>query len=834
MCTILGEKEQLQESAYQTLRILFQVQGAAFADGGNIHHLSGIVVLLIDGIHGKNPQSRATALNALKACLESLPRGDLWIQFLPGVVSALFKVLIPNTGNRYGSKMLVGALEVLKEVLTLSVPKIESNEASGQIYNGFRGVVRLKIHERGNVRGALAELCSVVLGLENLKACTPLAVETLLELAVNTDDVEQKLNPFSNILQSILYEKVEKLPAIIAGADDQKKIITLQQIAVGYGLIYDDKSTLDVALANALQDSVNTTLSAAPSLLIQDETSLVHTKGQKDVLSAIESLLQKIHSPTLTIQLSERLEPSNPELAPFWLLLTANELTPTTPMDEIYSLSLSLLTSPTPPTERLQSLALRALSHQATLTGRPFRLTLIDTLYPVLHTLATPSATLQTASLQTLDTFTSACEYPNPAALILDNVDYLTNAIALKLGSFDLRPQTPQVLIWMLRLTGAALVPYLGDVVESISVALEMFHGYPALVEVLFAVLRGVVEAGSTFDEAGRGDRLLPYSSERMGISAVAAFLVERRAEFNSEQGGRERAPQRPWKDLAEDGGEGKYLAEDRSDVEDEDQDEESSPPEEAPPEKSQTFKTLLKISSLTKYFLPSHSPSLRGEILSLLLSSIPALARDEDSFLPLVNDLWPGVVHRLRDPEVNVRILAWGVVGAFAREAGSFLRERVQGIWGDVRAVWGEVGMRGDVPPRGLEGGGGKGVLIPVTDQGDSEVASRTETNERKITLHPNDGIASQGTDVSYQSRPLGLLREAVKDAVLSIVEYATVPPEAFDDVLFWLRAEIGMGEERTMKILERENDDAVWLTRYKMGLEGEIDNRGDGVVVV
>ncbi|KAI7101398.1 hypothetical protein KC352_g37832, partial [Hortaea werneckii] len=224
------------------------------------------------------------------------------------------------------------------------------------------------------------------------------------------------------------------------GSNEHAKVRKIQQVSAAYGLIRDaglDTSMLDKRLASALRDSVVITLQSPNvktegknfvssvqsldlSVLDGEKTgtefcnALVEHRGQEEVFSYIEAFAKVV--------------------ADFWLLLTATQnalqrqddisslldlgsdegkAAYTDCLEELYSLALTILNSPSdedsPPDERLQSLALRALALRAQTAGPDFRYELIDALYPVLHTLATPSTELQRDSMTTLNIFTTAC-----------------------------------------------------------------------------------------------------------------------------------------------------------------------------------------------------------------------------------------------------------------------------------------------------------------------------------------------------------------------------------------------------------------------------------------
>ena len=355
-------------------------------------------------------------------------------------------------------------------------------------------------------------------------------------------------------------------------------------------------------------------------------------------------------------------------------------------LEELYSFSLSALTTPSEeqPDSRLQALALRGLALRAQTAGQDFRYELVDALYPVLHTLATSDDELQRDSITTLNILASACGYASVEDLIIENVDYLTNAVALKLNAFDVSPQAPQVLLMMVRLSGPSLLPYLEDTVDSIFAALEDYHGYPLLVELLFRVLGvmagegvkapqlAIVAPGADVNEVVGSERWVPTS-----VDSLASLLRQRAEEeadvqkFDREN--LEPHPQRPWKLPKETAG----SDDDDSVPEDEDIDpqlDETDPPPPAP----KTYNLLFKITELTQHFLPSASPSLRTSLLSLIKTTIPAISRHENSFLPLINTLWPEIVSRLDDDEPCVVASAMEIIGGLCEYAGDLMRKRL------------------------------------------------------------------------------------------------------------------------------------------------------------
>ncbi|KAF2766595.1 hypothetical protein EJ03DRAFT_250086, partial [Teratosphaeria nubilosa] len=682
----------------------------------------------------------------------------------------------------------------------------------------------------------------------------------------------------SGLMKNTMYDWLSSLSAIVQGADEDKKVQKMQQLRTAYTLLHDSGSntnTLDGMLANGLRDTVVLTLQSPiskqnASPLVSPITSLdldravldrktdqrdfsqalVQYRGQEDIMKEVESFTQLITSSSsisafaADLSRSLRLSQGEAQLADFWLLLIATQTALARKdsmcgfldlpdehinifedhLEELYSFSLSILadgpsfndfnagTELVDP--RLQSLALRTLALRAQTAGPDFRHELIDSLYPVLHTLATPSdkCDLQSDALTTLNIFTSACGYHDVKAMIVENADYLTNAVALKLNAFDVSPQAPQVLVMMVRLAGPAVLPFLEDTVQSIFAVLESFHGYAVLVEMLFRVLAVMAEEGTkapllAIESKEVRTEMRKWTRERWepttidGLAGlVKDFAANEADEKRLRDGRREQAPQRPWKTKVEEisddeeskTGGAQGTQPDETDLEQLEQQASPTPPEDEdpPPPAPKTYSLLFNITELTQHFLPSASPSLRTSLLSLIRTTIPALARHENSFLPLINTLWPEIVSRLDDREEYVRAMALEIVGLLCEYAGEFMRSRIVQVWDLFREIYSQVGCE----DRGLRGAGGRDVACSVSKTGilvATDVATNTSAR---------------------------LLWDAMIETLATIAKTVPLPPELSDEVLEVLGPVLEARED-VRKALELENEDAVWLCRMKRG---------------
>lgn len=385
--------------------------------------------------------------------------------------------------------------------------------------------------------------------------------------------------------------------------------------------------------------------------------------------------------------------------------------------DELFSVALSILNHATEVTDEpgssdpmLQCLALESLSLIAQAQKQSFRGDLVDALYPVIHLLGASSRDVQNHAIVALNNIAQSCAYPSAKDLLLDNVDYMVNAVALKLNTFDLSPQAPVVLGMMVKLAGASLVPYLDDMVVSIFSALDAFHGYEGLCEALFGVLGQIVEesakagevvfitatgdVGDDGRERGRKRRNLLTGEELVESLRFNANKDRTRIELLEDIDGevedeneKKDFPREPW-------GKGKTRGKEPPPGGDEDEDEDEDPSPPRPPEDqvikpTKSYELVQRITRLSQHYLTHESPTLRMKLLRLVNTASPLLAKNEDEFLPLVNDVWPVVQNRLFDDESQVVVAAADAIAQLAESCGGFLASRMNESWVHIKKVY-------------------------------------------------------------------------------------------------------------------------------------------------
>lgn len=899
---IPNTSEELQSVAFICLAELFSAlaftrQGReSLISSANIPALSHAITVILEGItDGASNEVQLAALAALKAVCSAVEERDALASFLPGIVSSLTRVLTLSTKSRRSFRLLESGLNVLSQLFHIVLsdahtkdlpdnaeddgksPKSEGltlswlKATAGQIKLALANIIKLRQHDRIEVRQALLRLCIRVLKdcRVSLSQSTGMMVETLVMLSGvdEQDEVQLTLkqmlgadSKLANLLRSSLHSWVTALPRVMQLPDDSAKRKIIHQVSIAFRILSEhgiDLTIIDRVMASNLRDSVSNVICESKGFgsVIESSTSslmdkktwsvenqstsfqplLMNLKGQEDTVVELESLLQQLATSDSSMMISRdlveftRSSPREPQLASFWLSLKLLELNTrhsieiedfldlgtsqlglrTELLEELYSFSLYILTNSDSETEldwRFHALSLETVAMQAMRNRVGFRAELVDALYPVIHLVGSSNSMLRNHAITCLNIVSDACGYAHASDLIVSNVDYLVNTVALKLNTFDISPQAPQVLLMMVRLSGPSLLPYLDDLVESIFTALEYFHGYPKLVELLFSVLKGIAEEGVKTPQLAitMGDVDLHHKLPWKPASVTDVVDVIKAMKIDAAKSEEEKAekmegifPQKPWNPASN---EEEHQANDSFDEETKEEQPAERP--ETPPPAPKTFDVLLKISQLTQHYLTSPSPSLRTSLLSLLNTTFPALASHENSFLPLINTLWPVLLPRLEDPEAYVVSGALDVVAIMCLHAGDFMTSRIEGIWEDITKIHHRAVRAVRRPPQSSK------------DSTSLTISPSTPRRTDSVLSEPAQ-VTQAANQEYYVDAPTRLVWESLVRFLTTIVENVSMREEIFDDVLSMLEPVL---EERAAikKSLETRNPDAVWLKLF------------------
>ncbi|KAF2030761.1 hypothetical protein EK21DRAFT_100239 [Setomelanomma holmii] len=753
---------------------------------------------------------------------------------------------------------------------------------ASQIKIALANVCRLRNHDKQEVRMALLQLCLHIVRecSTSLAACTGMAVETAISLAGRgdgQDTVETELKTMlsvdrslSDLLRESLHGWVVSLPRVMQSKDDHARRQIIHQISVTLRLFDQDPTLIDERLADGLRDGVSAVLADANGLeeiavqqhgqdmVLSSSTALkfqplkLRLKGQEITMNEFRLLVQELarsHSALTVLQeLTRTVDTGTQEsrLASFWVAVNLLQDVGKTNLsfedfidtgmpsareqllDDLYAHSITMLTQRDPGADlswHFYALAFETIALQASRYKSEFRPELSEVLYPVLHHLGDPNDALREHALTCLNIISHECGYANAGELVVANVDYIVNAVGLKLAVGDVSPQAPQVLLMMMRLCGPSLLPYLDDLVGSIFDALERYHGYPKLTELLFSVLKGMTEEGVKAPQLaimdGSKDKSHGHEKKTLTMADVVEALRrlnedERKRKQENEKSTDTPFPRKPWKDEI-------TTSTDPQEPQQDDLEPLSDPHREDPsPPAPRTFDLLLKISQLTQHYLTTSSPSLRKSLLSLLGTTIPALAKHENSFLPLINTLWPVLVPRLQDPEAYVVSNALDIMALMCTHAGDFMRSRIDEAWGAFKSVYRRTKQRSD--PRGSTRSRGFNNTSPSS----SLKTIETGFNSLAITTPSASNVNAYRPEL-YIDAPSRMIWTSLVKFLCAVAEHVTIPDERFDDILAML--DPVLEREDVKRALEKRNTDAVWLRLYKKRKDAEARGGWKGV---
>ncbi|KAL8868651.1 MAG: hypothetical protein Q9174_004850, partial [Haloplaca sp. 1 TL-2023] len=499
-----------------------------------------------------------------------------------------------------------------------------------------------------------------------------------------------------DVLKDVAYDWVLALPRVFGSNDEIKRRRTIEQISTAYGLLFDQSA--DIA---ALSELTITSVKSSAGVLVSQSSDrsitllpegsvevgrvlrstvspgavstfppvVTGSTGQDGMAKELQMLIAQLYESAMLPALEQSLTASlratmgDEQIANLWLILQllrqrSQQFAETeqwlnipddhldTVMEEAYAFSLEIVEKSTYDDAfdwRLQALALEVVSLRATFQKEDFRPELIDALYPILERMGSSNAALQQHAVTCLSILSHKCGYPSAGELVVANADYLVNAVAVKLNTFDISPQASQVMLMMIRLCGSAITPFLDDLIESIFAILACYHGYPRLVESLFEVLHAIVEeAGKTsslaIEAARESTKRQPY--KRTTIQGIVARIQTIKSRKDAPLDFDESSASPPDQDVSETASP-------------------TTATEESKPSKTHTL--IHTITLQTSHHLSTPSPTLRRLLLHLITSSLPTLAAQTSStykadtdkntstdFLPLLATLWPHIIRPL------------------------------------------------------------------------------------------------------------------------------------------------------------------------------------------
>lgn len=320
--------------------------------------------------------------------------------------------------------------------------------------------------------------------------------------------------------------------------------------------------------------------------------------------------------------------------------------------------------------------------------GSEFKQTLVDTLFPLVSALSHPNSQVVLSAQFTISVIARSCGYKNVRNLLTENIDYLIDGISSKINTLDITPQTPLLLSTLIRLTGVFIVGQMDDLVSSMFLLLDNYHGYTKLTEGIFNVFQAVILENEHAYKISDQKLIEPPETrlEKMHIKNFEELMQLLNSKpIVDEEVLKEPPPATADEDLKNYDDNGMPIDRNKS------EDIEANPadnPEEEENKKwdsiipKNNYMTLKRILEYANTFLVHDAGILRYNLLSTVCIGIPAMATSKNDFLPLVNTYWPLLISKLEDPEIFVIEAALDCIAQTSKYAREFLTSRIVKLW--------------------------------------------------------------------------------------------------------------------------------------------------------
>ncbi|KAJ1990251.1 hypothetical protein GGI25_004218 [Coemansia spiralis] len=327
------------------------------------------------------------------------------------------------------------------------------------------------------------------------------------------------------------------------------------------------------------------------------------------------------------------------------------------------------------------SLVLNAIASIIPTVGSSVTYYLDILLFPLLQTTTSDTALLKTQARHALAMLAQTVGLHSIADLIKENMDYIVEGCAQQIRTVEMHPSVFYILTGAVQLAGEQILPYMDDVTEDTLDVCEYMAAdsdgkmVASALEFLEAVTRTVA---SSHKAQLAASNLLEDKSKKSAFVGAAdadpigkvldelesADAFERMAEFTI-------IDNEPATDVAEPA----------AAAADEDEDQPGGNP------------LAIKISLVTQNFLTSDSPSHQLLSLKILQNTMEALQNTKD-LLPLINEVWPALVHRLsKDRDAfYVSLAACDVIETVCQLGEDWMRRRVRDdLWVHLRRILSE-----------------------------------------------------------------------------------------------------------------------------------------------
>ncbi|XP_065647166.1 TELO2-interacting protein 1 homolog isoform X7 [Hydra vulgaris] len=290
---------------------------------------------------------------------------------------------------------------------------------------------------------------------------------------------------------------------------------------------------------------------------------------------------------------------------------------------------------------------------------------LINVLYPILEKVGSTNTTISRIAVQTLHDIVKHCGYSNISNLILKNSDYLINSITLRFRRFAKNSAAASVLCVILKYSNSDIMSLVADAADDVfrildfyqeEAAYEMLNVLMHLSQAVDKWFNGVIDEKEKETKKTKDDNKFNIMNNSI---SVEDFFTAYSEEYLHAHG---------------------FINECEIDSSNDCVNGESSFDDTVDVQKEVPIHYRAVITSMEKcvYFIAARDLQIKLKALDVTLFGVLALRKRENDLLPLLHNLWPAIIKRLKDLDMVVVLKALDVVCTMVEHSGDFMRKRM------------------------------------------------------------------------------------------------------------------------------------------------------------
>ncbi|OBA18644.1 uncharacterized protein OGAPODRAFT_15321 [Ogataea polymorpha] len=330
-------------------------------------------------------------------------------------------------------------------------------------------------------------------------------------------------------------------------------------------------------------------------------------------------------------------------------------------------------------------IGLQCIEKACDILGNDFHSELIDYLYPVVDSLASPNDLIRLQAQKVILKVADQLYEGSVERLISENCDYLTDKLSINMTGETITPRTPMIIGVLVKIGGIELVSQLDDIIATIFTLLDVYHQYATLCEGFFFVFDQIIDQIYNNVLSSVSWKDIEQINEDVNVIYPAPWglrnleqvfdFVEKQVElldYDHETAGE--VIEEPIKKE-------KILDVDSDDESDAETTSVVSSPEDdtkwTSPISPKQYKVLAEIFQYSERLCKHRSVKVSAIALGLINKLIPILATEKTKFLPIVASIWPTAASFVTNDDPKLAFSALGVVHTLISYANVFLTNR-------------------------------------------------------------------------------------------------------------------------------------------------------------